>query len=109
MLLVGLKNIYILTVIVLFLNGCNNDFQAEKIEDRFNIFSDIENINVLNDVFLPKIEDIYKGVNIIKQHRPDFIISIGGGSVIDMGKLINILANQKIYSILDIIMNSNCH
>jgi alcohol dehydrogenase len=55
----------------------------------------------------PKIEDIYKGVNIIKQHRPDFIISIGGGSVIDMGKLINILANQKIYSILDIIMNSN--
>ena len=33
-----MKNIYILTVIVLFLNGCNNDFQAEKIEDRFNIY-----------------------------------------------------------------------
>lgn len=34
------------------------------------------------------------GINLIKQTNPDLIIAIGGGSVIDMAKLINILASQ---------------
>ena len=33
-----MKNIYILVITVLFLSGCNNDFQAEEIENRFNIY-----------------------------------------------------------------------
>ena len=33
-----MKNIYILTITALFLSGCNNDFQTEEIENRFNIY-----------------------------------------------------------------------
>lgn len=37
----------------------------------------------------PKIEDVEKGVNFFIQNQCDLIIAIGGGSVIDMAKLIN--------------------
>lgn len=37
----------------------------------------------------PKIEDVEIGVQIFKENKCDLIIAVGGGSVIDMGKLIN--------------------
>jgi alcohol dehydrogenase class IV len=40
----------------------------------------------------PNIEDVKTGVNIINSFKPDLIIAIGGGSVIDIAKLINIFA-----------------
>ena len=43
----------------------------------------------------PKIEDVEKGVEIIKREKCDFVICIGGGSVLDIGKIINILSKQK--------------
>lgn len=43
----------------------------------------------------PKIEDIEKGIAQYKHFSPDVVIAIGGGSVIDTAKAINILANQK--------------
>ncbi|MEO8447392.1 MAG: phosphonoacetaldehyde reductase, partial [bacterium] len=42
----------------------------------------------------PKIEDIKKGIDIFKNSSCDTVISVGGGSVIDMAKSINILASQ---------------
>ncbi len=42
----------------------------------------------------PNIKDINKGVGVLKRFKPDLVIAIGGGSVIDMGKTINILAAQ---------------
>jgi alcohol dehydrogenase class IV len=42
----------------------------------------------------PQLEDAHLGIKVIKETKPDLIIAIGGGSVIDMGKLINILAAQ---------------
>lgn len=51
----------------------------------------------------PKLEDVYSGIELIRQENPDLIVAIGGGSVIDMAKLINILAVQTNHTALDII------
>ena len=42
----------------------------------------------------PKLKDVNKGINLLREYKADMIISIGGGSVIDMGKLINILSQN---------------
>lgn len=42
----------------------------------------------------PKIKDIKRGLNLFKKDYFDIIISIGGGSVLDMGKCISILATN---------------
>jgi alcohol dehydrogenase class IV len=42
----------------------------------------------------PKFTDIEKGVKLFKRQNPDLIIAVGGGSVIDMAKSINVLSTQ---------------
>jgi len=42
----------------------------------------------------PKIEDIKKGIDIFNSSSCDTVITVGGGSVIDMAKSVNILASQ---------------
>lgn len=42
----------------------------------------------------PKYEEVQIGVKDIKEYQPDIIISIGGGSVIDMAKLIRYYAEM---------------
>ena len=55
----------------------------------------------------PKIEDVYDGVSMALRMKPDLIVAIGGGTVLDMAKLINILSSQKDYSFINIIENSS--
>jgi alcohol dehydrogenase class IV len=43
----------------------------------------------------PKLDDVYIGVRLLKNTKFNLIIAIGGGSVIDMAKLINILGAQE--------------
>lgn len=43
----------------------------------------------------PKIEDVYKGADLVKQYQPDAIIAIGGGSTMDMAKLLRHTAGMK--------------
>ena len=40
----------------------------------------------------PNIKDVLVGINIISTFKPDLVIAVGGGSVIDIAKLINIFA-----------------
>ena len=42
----------------------------------------------------PKIEDVEKGVFLFNENRCDFIIAVGGGSAIDIAKLVNFF-NKK--------------
>jgi|TARA_Y100000310_G_C20677805_1_gene814104 alcohol dehydrogenase class IV len=43
----------------------------------------------------PKIEDVDEGISLYRKFNPDLVIGIGGGSVLDMAKLTNILASQE--------------
>ena len=53
-------------------------------------------IIIFNDFTInPKIEDIKKGIKLFKRNDCDLVIAIGGGSVIDIAKSINILAVHK--------------
>ena len=52
----------------------------------------------------PQISDLKKGISIFKDGDFDLIIAIGGGSVLDMAKLISVFAHQDI-SIEDILEN----
>lgn len=43
----------------------------------------------------PKCEDMEKGIELLKSSKVDFIIAVGGGSVIDMAKLIRFFSSYK--------------
>lgn len=42
----------------------------------------------------PELEEIKKGVKALKESKSDFVVSVGGGSAIDMAKSINVLAKN---------------
>lgn len=73
----------------------NKDISLLRLLNDYNFirFSDFE-IN-------PKIEDVKRGVEIFNNYKCDLIISIGGGSVMDMAKLINFYS-KKIVSITNL-------
>lgn len=49
----------------------------------------------------PIIEDVEKGIKLFKENNCDFVIAVGGGSVIDMAKSINCFqANDNFFDII---------
>ena len=69
--------------------ACNAKSQIDKILN--NIYKEQFNQFEVN----PKLEDVHTGIRLLKNTKFDLVIAVGGGSVIDMAKLINILAVQK--------------
>jgi alcohol dehydrogenase class IV len=53
----------------------------------------------------PKIEDVKLGIKLLGASNPELIIAIGGGSVIDMAKLINALSHHDDDVVTAIIKN----
>jgi len=52
-------------------------------------------LETFNDVKSnPTCENVYAGANIFKQSKSEFIIALGGGSPMDVGKAIKVLATH---------------
>ncbi len=53
-------------------------------------------VTIFND-FLPNanMDEVVKGIDQYNKTKPDMVIAVGGGSVLDMGKIINLLANNS--------------
>ena len=68
---------------------CGAKAQVQKELSGYNFvrFSDFEEN--------PKIEDVEKGVRIFKENKCDLIIAVGGGSAIDIGKLVNFFKKKE--------------
>lgn len=43
----------------------------------------------------PKLCDIERGIALFRDSSPDLVVALGGGSALDIGKLIGLLANQS--------------
>ena len=72
----------------------------EFIEGTFNISAYFSGFDIN-----PQLKDLEKGIEIFKKGNFDCIIAIGGGSAIDMAKLISVFAHQE--NSIDIILTDN--
>ena len=73
------------------------------------VLNELYNYNVLtyNNVNpSPQLEDVNNALSESKKHKADLIISMGGGSVLDTGKIVSIMMDEE-ESILDYIRNQN--
>ncbi|SMC99490.1 Alcohol dehydrogenase, class IV [Desulfocicer vacuolatum DSM 3385] len=81
------KRIFVVTGKISFTKSGASRALNQYLEGREIIrFSDFE-IN-------PRLEDALAGIKLLEQTKPDMIIAIGGGSAMDMGKLIATLSAQ---------------
>lgn len=80
----------------IFLVTGKNSFTLSGAEKIFEKQSDVFEIIRFSDFTEnPKIEDIEKGITEFKKSKCEAVIAVGGGSVIDTAKSINILAGQE--------------
>ncbi len=88
---------------ILIVTG-KKSFDKSVIKDRFMSILSEYNIFRFSDFRSnTNIDDVKEGVKVTLTLMPDLIIAIGGGSVIDMAKQINIFAKHK--NILKIVTN----
>jgi len=65
---------------------------AENLLNKFLKYSEVFQFNEFSEN--PKLEDIESGIEQFKKSGGEIVIAVGGGSVIDIAKLINILSCQ---------------
>ena len=88
-----------------FLVTGNKSFQDSGIKKKIEPFFKDHIVRRFSDFNVnPSIEDLKKGIKVFSNFNADIIIAIGGGSVIDMAKLINIISAQNENSIKNIII-----
>lgn len=84
---------------VLLVTGNRSYIKSKAIDYLHDMLSGYS-VTVLNNVSVnPGIQDVKCGVNLVKQKNADVIIAIGGGSVIDLAKLINFFSANIMNSV----------
>jgi len=66
---------------------------VKKILSKF--VNEYEHIRFFDFEINPKIKDIKRGIDLFNKEKCDYVIGIGGGSVMDIAKSISLLATQK--------------
>jgi alcohol dehydrogenase len=88
----------------IFLVTGKKSFSLSGAEQKLNILLEKKEVTTFNNFSSnPKLRDVKKGIKLLQSVNSDLIIAIGGGSVIDMAKLISVLAVQKKSNLKDII------
>jgi alcohol dehydrogenase class IV len=79
----------------IFLVAGKNSFQLSGVKQYFETYTDSIKIFRFSDFDEnPRLQDVEKGVQLLKEINPDVIVAIGGGTTIDIAKLINIFSAQ---------------
>ncbi len=60
-----------------------------------NYFQKRSTVRFGNFELNPKLEDVQRGIDVYRNFEPDVVIALGGGTAIDLAKLIGIIAVQK--------------
>ncbi len=80
----------------IFLVTGKNSYQSSGVKDILeNLLKGFKVTRFFDFENNPEITDVKKGIDIFKERQYDIVIAVGGGSVIDMSKLINILSQQE--------------
>ena len=65
-------------------------------EKKIHPFLKNKTVTIFNDFSPnPHMGEVVKGIEQYKKSDPDMVIAVGGGSVLDIGKIINLLANNS--------------
>jgi len=87
---------------ILLIRGKTSFHNSGAVEFIFNLTGSRELVYFNDYSPNPKIEDLRRGLELVKKNKYDLIIAIGGGSTLDMGKLISGLAFYENFdSVLD--------
>ncbi len=79
----------------IFLVSGKKSYSLSGAKYKINPLLNEKNITFFNDFSPnPEINEVLNGIKKYKQNNPDITIAVGGGSVIDMGKIINLLSNN---------------
>jgi alcohol dehydrogenase class IV len=78
-------------------------FDVSGAKDYFESINDINFIIHTDFSINPEYNDIVKGIKQFRENQVDAIVALGGGSVIDMAKLINCLSPYSDSEIVDVI------
>jgi len=78
----------------LFIVVGKTSYQKTGAEDIIGKLFNKDQVVIFNDFKInPQITDVYRGAEMFRNSHADVIVSIGGGSAIDMAKLINCLSH----------------
>jgi len=78
----------------LFLVCGKKSFEISGAKEKIESFIEDISFTIFNPAPNPEINEIMNGISLFKKINPDLVMAIGGGSIIDSAKAINILSFQ---------------
>jgi len=75
---------------VLIVAGQNSYLKSGAAESIESMLTKYHTTRISNSIDFPDLSDIERGVELCKKSHPDIIVAVGGGTVIDIAKLVRI-------------------